>query len=158
MSLIMLMMFSICSASSMSSGRWSLISAYVRKPRSLPSTMRFLRRVRRASASLGRASSFSFSTSLTFGSFAMATYSFDLCEARKKPRIIPKNDTLSVSFDRLFQLRCPPQQGSCFRGKLPRGGNSLSRPRHTHLHRFGKQVLNAAPHLDPQLLRTQALQ
>ena len=30
MSLIMLITFSICSASSMSSGRWSLISAYVR--------------------------------------------------------------------------------------------------------------------------------
>src|SRR4051812_24964025 len=45
------MMASICSASTRSSGRWSLISEYVRKPRSLPSLIRFLRRVRRVSAS-----------------------------------------------------------------------------------------------------------
>src|SRR5258706_11093497 len=45
------MIASICSASTRSSGRWSLISAYVRKPRSLPSLIRFLRRVRRVSAS-----------------------------------------------------------------------------------------------------------
>ena len=37
--------------STMLSGRWSLISAYVRKPRSLPSLIRFFRRVRRVSAS-----------------------------------------------------------------------------------------------------------
>src|SRR5678815_1945552 len=43
----------ICSASTRSSGRWSLISEYVRKPRSLPSLIRFLRRVRRVSASSG---------------------------------------------------------------------------------------------------------
>src|SRR3954468_15088194 len=45
------MIASICSASTKSSGRWSLISEYVRKPRSLPSLIRFLRRVRRVSAS-----------------------------------------------------------------------------------------------------------
>src|SRR3954469_15920038 len=45
------MIASICSASTRSSGRWSLISEYVRKPRSLPSLIRFLRRVRRVSAS-----------------------------------------------------------------------------------------------------------
>ena len=44
-------MASICSASTRSSGRWSLISEYVRKPRSLPSLIRFFRRVRRVSAS-----------------------------------------------------------------------------------------------------------
>ena len=36
MSLIMLMMSSICSGSEISSGRWSLTSAYVRYPCSLP--------------------------------------------------------------------------------------------------------------------------
>src|SRR5258706_10166132 len=45
------MIASICSASTRSSGRWSLISEYVRKPRSLPSLIRFFRRVRRVSAS-----------------------------------------------------------------------------------------------------------
>ena len=47
------MMPSICSASSRSSGRWSLISAYVRKPRSLPSTISVFRRRLRASTSAG---------------------------------------------------------------------------------------------------------
>src|SRR6185437_3337051 len=45
------MIASICSASTRSSGRWSLISEYVRKPRSLPSLMRFFSRLRRVSAS-----------------------------------------------------------------------------------------------------------
>ena len=54
MSPIMLMMPSICSASRTSSGRWSLISANVRKPRSLPSTIRLFRRRLRASTSAGR--------------------------------------------------------------------------------------------------------
>ena len=53
MSPIMLTMPSICSASSTSSGRWSLISANVRKPRSLPSTISVFRRRLRASTSAG---------------------------------------------------------------------------------------------------------
>src|SRR6266545_1915944 len=53
MSPIMLMMPSICSASRTSSGKWSLISANVRNPRSLPSTMRLFSRRLRASTSAG---------------------------------------------------------------------------------------------------------
>ncbi len=53
MSPIMLTMPSICSASSTSSGRWSLISANVRKPRSLPRTISVFSRRLRASTSAG---------------------------------------------------------------------------------------------------------
>ena len=57
---------SICSASRMSSGRWSLISAYVRKPRSLPSTISVFRRRLRASTSAGVSSRGAMSACLPF--------------------------------------------------------------------------------------------
>ncbi len=66
---------SICSASSTSSGRWSLISAYVRKPRSLPSTIRVFRRRLRASTSAGVSSRGAISACLPFLPFLLAAAS-----------------------------------------------------------------------------------
>ena len=64
---------SICSASRMSSGRWSLISAYVRKPRSLPSTISVFRRRLRASTSAGVSSRGARSACLPFLPFLVAS-------------------------------------------------------------------------------------
>src|SRR6266404_6044351 len=84
------MMASICSASTRSSGRWSLISEYVRKPRSLPSLIRFLSRVRRVSASsLGSSAGMSHSSlrprrprlPLTLTSLTFASRSSSACLA-----------------------------------------------------------------------------
>jgi hypothetical protein len=78
MSLKVPMMPSIASGSTMLSGRWSLISEYVRKPRSLPDLIRALSFWRRSSSSSSLASvsdenaSFSSAFSLALRSLALA--------------------------------------------------------------------------------------
>src|SRR5471032_348111 len=78
MSLKVPMMPSIASGSTMFSGRWSLISAYVRKPRSLPNLIRVFSFWRRRSSSSSVASvsdekaSFSSAFSLALRSLALA--------------------------------------------------------------------------------------
>src|SRR5689334_9069375 len=97
------MIASICSASTRSSGRWSLISEYVRKPRSLPSLMRFLRRVRRVSAS-------SFGSS---GGMSQASF-LPLRPGRPLPLVLTAATLASRSSSACFALPLPFFLSSAF--------------------------------------------